>query len=78
MDIEECVAYNADGELYSHVEQVKDWKSYKGTMYVADIDICEAGITSCYGNCTCKYTGESECVVYLQCYVIHNYCSKSL
>ena len=51
------MAFDTDGRMFSHIGFEKDWMSFEGTAYVADIDICQAGLTTCYGNCTCSSTG---------------------
>lgn len=55
--IDECVAFDTKGYLYSYIKQQDEWRSSDHDLYVADIDVCEAGLTTCYGNCTCTYKG---------------------
>ena len=57
-DIDECVAFDTDGRMLSHIGLEKGWISFEGTVYVADIDVCQAGLTTCYGNCTCLSSGK--------------------
>ena len=58
--IDECIAFDSKGRLYVHIPQRKNWRypSKDTDFYVANIDICKAGITTCYGECTCNYTGK--------------------
>ena len=57
--IDECVAFDSRGAMYSHIPKKKEWVSSSGIdLYVADIDVCKAGLTTCYGNCTCSSAGE--------------------
>ena len=62
--IDECVAFTTDGRMYSYIGEEKEWKTSSGTtLYVADMDVCQAGFTTCFGNCTCTSVGESSSLV---------------
>ena len=56
--IDECVAFTSEGGLKSRIEPKARWKKVpSGGMYVADIDVCQAGLHNCQGNFTCTHLG---------------------
>ena len=55
--IYECVAFTLDGYVFSNIGVKSTWHKFSGTFYVADMDVCKAGYTTCYGNHTCTYLG---------------------
>ena len=60
-DIDECVAFNTNGGLKSMIDPEPKWKhTNSGGLYVAEIDICQAGLHNCYGSSTCKSLGRRE------------------
>ncbi|XP_019855579.1 PREDICTED: UDP-glucuronate 4-epimerase 4-like isoform X2 [Amphimedon queenslandica] len=58
--IDECIGFTPEGSLRVAIGLQKDWTNGSG-LYVADIDICQAGHHNCRGNYTCKYEGPSQC-----------------
>ena len=62
--IDECVAFDSKGQLFSYIPVQNKWRSSKSVdLYVSDIDVCKAGLISCYGNCTCTYAGKKNVTV---------------
>ena len=58
--IYECVAFTTGGHFKSIIKPQDQWRavtSDKDGLYVADINVCQAGQHNCYGNSTCKYIG---------------------
>lgn len=56
--IDECVAFTSEGGLKSRIEPKAKWKKVPtGGLYVADIDVCQAGLHNCQGNYTCTHLG---------------------
>ena len=60
--IDECVAYTKDGKLLVTINPESKWTDKPGQRaYIADIDVCKAGIHECFGNSTCESLGELFC-----------------
>ena len=57
--IDECVAFNSKGDLKVFLKPESEWKSSSSTLYVADMDVCKAGIHNCFGNSTCTSKGNT-------------------
>lgn len=67
----ECVAFTTEGHFKTIIQPKAQWRTLKPSsssifsshhtitagLYVADIDVCAAGLHNCYGNATCKYLG---------------------
>ena len=58
--IDECVAFTSKGELKVFLSPESHWTRSSSTLYVADIDVCKAGIHNCFGNSTCTSIGKEE------------------
>lgn len=60
--VDECVGFTSDGHLKQYIGPESQWSSRSGTsLYLADINVCEAGVHNCYGNYTCTHLGECVC-----------------
>lgn len=56
--IDECVAYTKDGKLLVTIKEESQWSSKSDyRSYIADMDVCKAGIHECFGNSTCVTLG---------------------
>lgn len=58
--IDECVAFNTKGDLKVFIDKESKWVKSSSTLYVADIDVCQAGLHNCFGNSTCKSLGPGQ------------------
>ena len=55
--IDECVAFTTKGDLKVFLSSESKWSSSSHDLYIADIDVCKAGIHNCFGNSTCISLG---------------------
>ena len=56
--IDECVGFNSKGDLKVFLSPEARWSKSSTNLYVADINVCEAGIHNCFGNSTCTSIGK--------------------
>ena len=52
------MAFNTKGDLKVFLDKESKWVKSSSTLYVADIDVCQAGLHNCFGNSTCKSLGK--------------------
>ena len=57
MIFDECMAYDSNGVIRGIVQPQSTWRRTSGSVFVADVDVCKAGVHNCFGNSTCKYAG---------------------
>lgn len=60
MIFDECMAYDSNGLIRGIVQPQSTWRRTSGSVFVADVDVCKAGVHNCFGNSTCKYTGPGQ------------------
>ena len=78
--VDECVGFTSDGKLKQYIAPESHWSSRGGvSLYLADINVCEAGIHNCYGNYTCTHLGEwawhMGVVLLYNCVLFYRTCS---
>ena len=59
--VHECVAFTTEGHFKTIIQPNSQWRKTNTSntgLYVADIDVCAAGLHNCYGNATCQYLGK--------------------
>ena len=55
---DECVGYDSSGKINGVLNHQGSWRRVVGgSVYIANIDVCKAGIHKCYGNASCVSTG---------------------
>ncbi len=72
--IDECVAFNSNGDFKVFLQPESEWQKSSSTLYVADIDVCKAGFHNCFGSSTCTSEGDTIIIhVYnrVTCYSLH-------
>ncbi|XP_019849560.1 PREDICTED: uncharacterized protein LOC109580616 [Amphimedon queenslandica] len=59
----ECVAFTAEGHFKTIIQPDSQWKKINTSstgLYVADIDVCAAGLHNCNENAICHYLGPAQ------------------
>lgn len=52
------MGYDSNGIIKGVLDPESSWSRTHGDVYIADVDVCQAGVHKCYGNASCISTGK--------------------